>query len=337
MSSRPPAASGPPQPPSSEPTERRPLTPAATGFALFLAALWGGNSVAIKAGLDDAGPLRLAGYRFLAGGVVTIAWALYTKQSMIPTRKDLPALAGLAVLFAAQIAFMNIGQDHTTASHAVVIGTTFPLWTGVISHFAVPGDRLTRGRIVGTLVAYSGVFAVFAQSFGSSDATLLGDLLMVGSAALLGSRLVYTSVATQTVEMPKLLMTQVVVGVVFFLGLSVVLESDAWVVTDRLLMSVAYQGIVIAGFGFIANMWMLKHYMPSGVAALSLTTPVWGVIIAHFVLGDALEPTLFLGVGLVVAGMSWAHYSTVRQQRRALAEARESIATANPTEGAASR
>jgi len=307
--------------------ERRPLTPPATAFALFLAALWGGNSVAIKAGLDDAPPLRLAGFRFLAGGVVTIAWALYTKQSMLPERKDLPALGGLALLFAAQIALMNFGQDNTTASHAVVIGSTFPLWTGVIAHFVVPGDRLSRGRVLGTLIAYSGVFAVFGQSFGTSEGTLLGDLLMVGSAALLGSRLVYTSLLTQSVAMPKLLMTQIFVGVVVFLGLSPFIESDPWVMTDRLLISVAYQGLVIAGFGFIANMWMLKHYRPSGVAALSLTTPIWGVIISNLVLGEALEPALFVGVGLVVFGMSVAHVSTVRQQRRALREA-EATATA---------
>lgn len=309
-------------PSASEASDRRPLTPAATAFALLLAALWGGNSVAIKAGLDDAPPLRLAGYRFVAGSLVTVAWALYTKQSMIPRRADLPALGGLALLFATQIALMNFGQDHTTASHAVVIGTTFPLWTGVVAHFTVPGDRLSRGRVIGTLVAYSGVLAVFAQSLGASDGTLLGDALMVGSAALLGSRLVYTSLVTQRVDMPKLLMTQVVVGVFGFLGASLLIEDDAWAVTDRLLVSVAYQGFVIAGFGFIANMWMLKHYLPSGITALSLTTPVWGVIIAHFVLGDELQPSLFLGVALVVAGMSFAHVATVRQQRRELREAR---------------
>ena len=304
--------------PVATPPARRPLTPGATGFALFLAALWGGNPVAIKAGLDDAPPLRLAGYRFIAGGIVTIAWALATKQSLIPNRRDLPALAGLAVLFAAQIAFMNIGQDQTTASHASVIGQTFPLWTGVVAHFAVPGDRLTPSRVAGTLVAYAGVVLVVARDLGNPEATVLGDALMVCSAALLGSRLVYTSVASQHVEMPKLLMTQVVVGVVVFLGLGATIESEPWRLTGQLALSVFYQGFVIAGFGFIANMWMLKHYMPSGVTALSLTTPVWGVIIAHFVLGDALGPSLFAGVGLVVAGMSYAHLATVRQQRRAL-------------------
>lgn len=298
------------------PAGPQPLTPPATGFALLLAALWGGNPTAIKAGLDDAGPLRLAGYRFLAGGLVTIGWALYTKQSMMPARGEFRALFWLGVLFISQIAFMNVGQDYTTASHGVVINTTFPLWTGVIAHFFVPGDRLTPGRALGTLIAYSGVVAIFAQSLGSSGDTLVGDLLMVGSAALLGTRLVYTAIAAQSVAMPKLLMTQAVVGSAVFLVLGA-FEDDPWVLTDTLVVSILYQGFVIAGFGFIGNMWLLKHYLPSGVTALSLTTPVWGVLISHFVLGEALSSTLFLGLALVVAGMAFAQWSTHRQRAAA--------------------
>ena len=190
---------------------------------------------------------------------------------------------------------------------------------GSVAEF--PHQPMQAGRpysVAGTLVAYAGVVLVVARDLGNPEATVLGDALMVCSAALLGSRLVYTSVASQHVEMPKLLMTQVVVGVVVFLALGATIESEPWRLTGQLALSVFYQGFVIAGFGFIANMWMLKHYMPSGVTALSLTTPVWGVIIAHFVLGDALGPSLFAGVGLVVAGMSYAHLATVRQQRRAL-------------------
>lgn len=305
-------------PSESPPTNRaignhRPLTPSAAGFALLLAALWGGNPTAIKAGLDDAGPLRLAGYRFIAGGLVTIAWALYTKQPMLPSRSDFRILFWLGVLFISQIALMNVGQDHTTAAHGVVINTTFPLWTGVIAHFFVPGDRLSPGRVLGTVIAYGGVVAIFAQSLGSADGTLTGDLLMVGSAALLGTRLVYTSLASQSVAMPKLLMTQAVVGTVVFMVLGA-FESDSWVVTERLAVSIFYQGFVIAGFGFIGNMWLLKNYLPSGVTALSLTTPIWGVVISSVVLGEALSSTLFLGLGLVVVGMSLAQWSTHRQR-----------------------
>jgi drug/metabolite transporter (DMT)-like permease len=285
------------------PTGQQPLTPSATGFALLLAALWGGNPTAIKAGLDDSPPLRLAGFRFIAGGLVTLAWALWTHQSIIPSRRDLRPLAGLAILF--------------TASHAVVINTTFPLWTGVFAHFFVPGDRLSPPRLLGTFVAYGGVVVIFAQSLGSSDGTLGGDLLMVCSAALLGGRLTYTSIAAQSIPLPKLLMTQIVVGIVVFFAAGLLIESDPWVFTDRLALSIFYQGFVIAGFGFIANMWLLKHYLPSGVTALSLTTPVWGVLISHFVLGDALSSTLFLGLALVIGGMGLAQWAAMRQRASA--------------------
>ena len=292
----------------------RQLTPAATGFAAFLAALWGGNAVAIKAGLDDAPPLRLAWMRFVVGGLVTIVWAVWTKQPIRPTRRELRPLGGLALLFVTQIAFMNIGQDHTTASHAVVINTTFPLWTGVIAHFFVPGDRMSPLRTVGTLIAYLGVVVVFAQSLGSSNGTLLGDLLMLGSAVLLAARQVYTSLTSQSVGLPKLLLTQTVVGITFFLIAGLLLERDSWVISQRLVLSILYQGGVIAGFGFIGNMWLLKHYLPSGVTAISLTTPVWGVILANVVLGEALSATLFGGLALVLAGSALSQWSAARRK-----------------------
>lgn len=304
------------------PTERRadrdppsggpqPLDTRATGFALLLSALWGGNAVAIKAGLDDAPPLRLAGLRFVLGGLVTIAWALQTHQPLRPTRAELRPLGWLALLFVVQIAFMNIGQDHTTAGHAVVIGTTFPLWTGVFAHFFVPGDRMTPARTLATLVAYLGVVVVFAQSLGAAGG-LTGDLLMLCSAALLGARQVYVSLAAQDISLAKLLLTQTVVGVGVFLLVGAATEAAPWVVTQRLVVSLFYQGVVIAGFGFIGNTWLLKHYLPSGVTAISLTTPAWGVLLAHFVLDEPLSSTLFAGLALVVVGSALAQVARRR-------------------------
>ncbi|MEX2229150.1 MAG: DMT family transporter [Dehalococcoidia bacterium] len=293
------------------PRGRGALTPSATAFALVLNALWGGNAVAIKAGLEDAPPLRLAWMRFVAGGVITIAWALTTRQSLRPTRAELRPMGWLALLFVTQIAFMNIGQDHTTAAHAVVLNSTFPLWTGVFAHFFVSGDRLSPGRVAGTVIAYAGVASLFAQSFVGGGQPV-GDALMLCSAALLGARQVYTSLAAQGVGLAKLLLAQTVCGIAAFLIVGLALESDPWVITDRLVLSILYQGVVIAGFGFIGQMWLLKRYLPSGVSAIALTTPVWGVVLSHVVLGEALAPTLWIGLALVIAGTAITHWSRAR-------------------------
>ena len=46
--------------------------------ALLLSAFWGANLVAIKFGLEDAPPIRLAWMRFLVGGLVILAWGWVT-------------------------------------------------------------------------------------------------------------------------------------------------------------------------------------------------------------------------------------------------------------------
>ena len=124
-----------PDPVSPARDPRRPLTLRAGLFALLLSALWGGNPVAIKAGLEDAPPLRLGWLRIVIGGIVVLAWALVTRRSLHVARHERKPLFYLGCLFAVQLAFMNIGQDFTTAGHAVVIITTFPLWTSVLAHF----------------------------------------------------------------------------------------------------------------------------------------------------------------------------------------------------------
>ena len=281
--------------------QRRPLSGGGLGLALTLAALWGGNPVAAKAGLDDAPPLRLGWMRFVLGTLVVLVWAIATKQSFRVARSEWWPLIGLGVLFSSQIAFMNVGQDHTTAGHAAVITATFPLWTGVIAHFIVPGDRLNRERVIGTLLAYAGVVALFSTGL-EGDATIGGDLLMTVSAVLLGSRLVYLSQAAQGIAIHKLLFAQSAVGIATFVVASALVEDEAYVMTSRLAISLLYQGVVIAGFGFLGNTWLLQRYLPSGVATTQLTTPFFAVIAGAIVLGEDVGLELVIGAVLVVTG-----------------------------------
>lgn len=137
---------------------------------------------------------------------------------------------------------------------------------------------------------------------------------MLCAALVLGASQVYLSLAAQGVGLPKLLLTQIVVGVPAFLAASLLFEHDPWVTSEHLALSVLYQGVVIAGFGFIGNLWLLKHYLPSGVSALSLTTPVWGVLLSHVVLGEGAGAALFGGLALVLAGSAVVRWGAAQRR-----------------------
>ena len=318
MATTPPADSGGPQNAAgtqsadssrtAAPITRQPLTARAGALALLLSTLWAGNPVANKAGLDDAGPMRLGWLRFAIGGVVVLIYAVATRQSFRVLRHEWVPLALLGTLFTVQLAFMNIGQDFSTAGHAVVVTSTFPLWTGVFAHFFVPGDRMSRSRTLGTLVAYSGVIAVFYKGFADSSSDfLVGDLLLLGSAVLLGGRQVYLSQLGQGIAQHKLLISQAVFGVTAFVIASLIFESDeAFVVTTRLVVALLYTGVLIAGLGFIGQTWLLKRYLPSRVTVISLSQPIFGVLFSWWILGESVGGELYIGAALVMVGSALA-------------------------------
>ena len=61
-------------------------------LALLLAFLWGGNSLAIKIGLQDFPPMALAFLRFVIGLIVIGGWALYRRIPLLLRRGELPRL-----------------------------------------------------------------------------------------------------------------------------------------------------------------------------------------------------------------------------------------------------
>ena len=285
------------------PELRRPLNLRAGAFAMLLVLLWGGQPVAIKAALEEGvGPLRLSAIRMTLGGIVVLGYALVTRTSLRPTRAEFRPLIGLGILFVVQTMLMYTGGDHTSSGHASVLIFSFPLWTALLGHFLIPGDRMSVRRTGGLLIAYSGVVVVFVGGFSAPGASVWGDLMTVTSAMLLGTRQIYLSHFSQSIHPARLLMTQSVAAIILFGIGGVFLESGPLVWTSDFLVALLYQGVVIGGFGFIGNTWLIKRYLPSQVAATMLFAPIFGVMFSWLVLGEPLGYEVLLGVALLVTG-----------------------------------
>lgn len=279
------------------------LTPGALALTLLLSALWGGNTVSIKLGLADCPPLRLGWMRFVLGAIVVLAYAVAARMSLRVGVRERGPLLGLGAIFTAQLAFMNVGQDLTSAGHAAVIMSSYPLWTALFAHFFVPGDRLSPGRVAGAVLAYGGVLSVVGGSLtGSGPTSLAGDGLLLGSSVLLGARQIVLSRFSQGIAIPKLLLAQAVLGTVCFAAASALVEDEPTRWSLRLGLALGYQGIVIAGFAFLLQTWLLSRFAPSRVTIVYMAQPLFGVLLAYLVLGEPLGRELYLGALLVAGG-----------------------------------
>ncbi len=297
-------------------TSHRPLTPAGALFSLVLSILWSGNPIAIKSGLDDAPALRLGWMRFIVGGIVVLLWAIYLRADLRIRRGEWLPLLALGVLFTVQIAFMNIGLTRTTAGHGAVLTVTFPIWVAVLAHFFVPGDRLNVQKLLGVIVAYAGILVLFADSLGVDRDLLVGDILSAISGFLLGARQVYNARIVQGIHPAKLLLSQAVFGTIVFLVASVIFESEEYIWTGKLAISILFQGVVIAGFGFIGNLWLIQRYFPSQVSVISLSQPVFSIIGAWLILGEDLNSALWISVLLVMVGAGLVQRGRRREESK---------------------
>lgn len=274
-------------------------------LAFILSILWSGNPISIKVGLEDAPPLRLGWMRFVLGGIVAILWSLYNKEAVKFKKSDVIPLIGTGLLFSVQLGFMNIGQNYTSGGHGVIMITTFPLWASIFSHLFIPKDKLTRFKIFGMIIAYIGVIILFWESISNSTNNyLIGDLLMLTSAMLLGARQIYISQISQGLNQAeiKILYTQALVGTFTFFIFSQLFESSNFSISYNLIIALFYQGVIIAGFGFIGQTWLMKKYLPSRILIINISQPVFGVILAWVVLGEIPGFELVFATIFVLSG-----------------------------------
>ncbi len=284
--------------------QRRTLDLGAIALTLLMSLIWGGNTIAVKLGLEDVPPMRLAWMRFVLAGGSIFVWARISGAPLRVERGERYILAVIGVLFVIQFAMFNWGTYLTTAGHVGVLLNVYPVHVIVLAHFFVPDDRLTARKFFAVLAAYAGAVLVFVPQVHGIRETLLGDLIISASAVLLAVRTIVLNRALRRVNQTKLLLDQVVLGVPTFFLLDLLTETHIPTrYTGRLALSLLYQGILSSGFNFTVNLWLLKQYQPSALAPFFLSTPIFGILLSWWILGEPLTRYLFAGAVLVAVGI----------------------------------
>ncbi len=273
-------------------------------LALLLAFLWGGNSLAIKVGLQDFPPMALAFFRFVIGLVVIGGWALFRRIPLRLRRGELPRLLLLTTIFILQIITLNTGTLYTSASRSTIFINVYPFFTALFAHLWIPSERLSVTKTLGIIVAFSGVFVVVAPKLGQGESSVIGDLIVLVSGCFLGLRVVVTKLLIQSIHPYRLLAWLLTLSLPVYVAISLLLErGEPMQLTLSAALALLYQGGVIAGFCFLAWTSILERYSASKLVVLFFATPLSGVLFSHLILGDELTLSLLGGAALVAAGI----------------------------------
>ena len=272
---------------------------------LLIVSLMGGGALAVKLGLQGFPPLIMAFFRCILGLVVVGGLGFYFGMSMRLRFEEVPRLLILAALHALHIITLNVGTQLTIASRATIFFTLYPLFTVLFGHFWIPNDRLSATKIVGILIAFSGVLlAIIPNLQGLSTGYLIGDLIVILSACFLALRITLTKVFVQEIHPYRLLVWLLGLNMPCFYVLSLIFEGDKpikWTLESSI--GLLYQGWIVTGFCFLVLISVLRKYKASKLVVFSFLMPVSGVLFSHLFLGDELTFGLLAGTGLVATGI----------------------------------
>jgi len=286
-----------------------PIGPRTFLLAVIVSILWGGNLVSIRVGVDSVPPLWSAFWRMAVGVAVVTGWAISRGISIRPRPGEWKSLFYLGVLFTAQIGLLNSASAMTSPSYGVVILNSYAVFANIVGHFwrgPQLEDRLTGMRVLGLCVAIAGLAVLTLGQAPPSLAPrpLLGNLLMVLSAFLLGYRQVYTRWLVQNVDPVRTVIWQMAWSVPLFFLIAVVSEPMVYGhVTWQAVTAILYQGFVVAGICFIVWAELLKKHSAGTLSMFSFLVPIAGIALSGWIFAEPLTSGLLIGGLLALAGV----------------------------------
>ena len=279
-------------------------------LAVFIHTLWGGNTVAAKFSLTTFPPLWTSFFRFLIGVACIALWAKYSGIKLWPERHEWYGLFLLGLLFTLQIGTMNFGIDHSTGAISTVLMATNPLFAALFTHWLIPGDRLNWLRSIGMIIAFIGTAVVLLQQqdasliSGSLHLFNIGNWILLLSATLLGWRLAFSARLLRHMDTARVVFWQMLFSLPLFVVSAGLFETIQWQNFGwQPVAGLLYQGIVIAGLGFMINSYLIKKYTPSVMVSFNFVSPISGVLLSVWLLNELLTWNLVIGVITVGLGL----------------------------------
>ncbi len=278
----------------------------AVGITLGICALFGGAQVAVKVALGGFTPLFCGALAFTMSTVgLWVYGYLRGERLQLPSRQVLPLHLISAFLFVLFNGTALMGQQLTLASRSSIFLASHPFFVVLFNYFTPRRQRLNGGVLMGLGLAFAGEVVVFGDKLAaSSGASWLGDSLMVLSSALLGLTIIYLRTVTNYVSTIEAVWWQSVLSVPFFwLG--------AWLWESPLQIPVGFApwwGLIYIGLGvhaiaFATRAELFRRYNANSISSFLTISPVMGVLLAHWLLGDPLNWGVGVGGAVVFAGV----------------------------------
>jgi drug/metabolite transporter (DMT)-like permease len=282
----------------------------------------GGSAAAVTRYLvGDADAVTLAVLRWAIGFLFVLPVALVLRVRW-PPRSDWLGVASLGVCyFGLFFVLYNVAISYTTAARASLALSTLPLQTMIVG--ALLGiEPLSRRKILGVLIAMSGVFAALASGLSKAPVgAWRGELLMTAAVLCMAFYNVWSRPFMGRSSPLGYLTVGMGAGAAVLVLFGTLTGRLAVVSTFNTAEWIAgvYLGVAGGALAFILWVLALARTTPTRVANTMTVNPIAASLVATQLVGEPITPNLIVGLVAVFAGIWIATTTRVQEKPRHVA------------------
>ena len=282
-------------------------------FTGFLCTLFGANAVAIKYSLLGIGPFTAAGIRFSIAGMAIYLWARFTGRPFALQKGQVLQILIICIGFTLQLGLLYLGFGKTTASRGTLMMNLQPFFLLLLAHWFIPGDRITKKKILGLIMGSVGMVLVFSGKKGVTADVQAGDFLILLTSFVWAANTVYTKRIIHLFSPFQLVFYPMLFCIPFFLTAGFLWDVNMIVnLNGRVLCALFYQSLVTASFGFVAWNTLLLKYGAVALHSFIFIMPIAGVALGGLILGEPITWELVTALALIVCGIVTVNFRSHR-------------------------
>jgi drug/metabolite transporter (DMT)-like permease len=287
--------------------------------ALAIMVLWAGNFVVVKSALTEMPPVAFTTTRFVLAAIVLLVVCRLREGSVGIPRRDILPLAVLgAIGFGIYQTLWTVALAQTTAGDSALLIAAVPIFTLLIAA-AIDSDYLTRGRLVGAAVSFTGVGLVVVSSELSGLAGhLVGNVMTVVAAALWATYVAFGAPVLRRHSPLRTTTWAVFFGTLVMLPIGLwQLPSTDWSrITVATPLAILYAGVGSIALGNVVQFRAVQVLGPARTTALQFLVPALTVVLAAAFLGEGIRIEQVVGGIVIVLGIVVARRSGGRAARQ---------------------
>ncbi|MGG0413431.1 DMT family transporter [Peribacillus simplex] len=276
------------------------------GLVFFVTAIWGLNIVIIKVLVEDLPPQTMTAFRIMMAGFTALIIIVLGKSFRhLSKREWIYTLLGMLFGVILHHSLIAVGLTMIDASNASLILALVPLTTAILAVLFL-GEQLTKLRIIGFILALTGVFFIQGGSLSNMQLSQ-GELILLIAMVVQAISFIFVKKATATLDSKQVTTIMYLVGSIGLLIISFITEpgglSEMTSASLFIYFLFIVSGIVATGVGYMVFNKAIQQIGAGQTAIFNNFVPFFGLVFSALFLNETITASQLIGFVFIVAGV----------------------------------